>query len=133
MDGERRQFLIVGPMYVLASDYMIDESTGRFVLDEKILFSSPEYGGNPCLALFTDDDNAERFREKLDDPAIKAFPLGADMLLWFIPKIAHVFHWIVIDPRHEARSASPVPLPEFLRQLQEWDDRGRPDDPTSLD
>lgn len=65
-DPERIEFVFAFPIYVLANNYTIHED-GGFEFCEETEFASPQMvSGIPHLAIFTDEDSANRYLESCD-------------------------------------------------------------------
>ena len=129
MESEEYLFLFKFPMYVLASEYTRD-SEGKIKLDDRIQFAAPEYGGYACLALFTDEHLAEDFLEVHPDRGdMVAFPLDPDNLLTLLRRFAQNCERIAIDPYRKVRRGRQVLLHAFAESLQDWVNRGKPNDP----
>src|ERR1700687_253768 len=81
------EFVWTFPVYILATNYSMDPATESVVYNEKILFSTPEaLPGGPCaIALFTDVNLAEEFRDQ------SSGRLNLDLLPFSSPSRLKVF------------------------------------------
>jgi hypothetical protein len=117
-------FLFRFPMYVLAVDYSYNEETKDLILDDKIRFAAPEYGGKNSIALFTDQAAALEFNENVLGGAARDFSLSPDWLAEVLEFLAPRFEQVVIDPYHKGHRSKAARLPEFLSALRHYLDHG---------
>jgi len=61
--GASRNFLWSFPCYFLVANQTADPATGEIVLDDNIRFLAPSDGSEQHLAVFTDYDLADEFRQ----------------------------------------------------------------------
>jgi hypothetical protein len=98
-EPDTRPFVWTFPVYVLATNYTLGDNDS-FTFNENTRFMAPKMAdGVPHLAVFTDRDNAERYRERCDkNPDLRAFGFEPDGMLWLLDIIADDFPMMTIDP-----------------------------------
>lgn len=98
-------FVVEPPAYILASHFNTDPETGKVLFDKDILVVSPDlplYGGK-CVAIFTDLNNAETFREESPTPNLGLVHLADnEALLEFLVFARQFSRTVIFDPYHEA-------------------------------
>jgi hypothetical protein len=117
-------FIWTFPCYLLVEQYARDPDTGDVAFDEHLRFITPAHGsaGEPCIAIFTDSDLAQRYRrevQKARKPDLLEFATPAQLKA-FLERARPFYRFLVIDPKHEVLTTVRLaPIEELLPQLGE--------------
>jgi hypothetical protein len=113
-------FVWTFPVYVLATNYTLEDN-GSFAFNESTGFMAPKMAdGVPHLAVFTDRDNAERYREQCGkDSDLRAFGFELDGMLWLLDIIAADFPMMTIDPNPDRVWTRTQPISNLIDAI-EW-------------
>lgn len=113
-------FVWTFPVYVLATNYTLEDN-GSFAFNENTGFMAPKMvDGVPHLAIFTDRDNAERYRERCgEDSDLRAFSFEPDRMLWLLDIIAGDFPMMTIDPNPDRVWTRTQPLSNLIDAISD--------------
>lgn len=125
------EFVWTFPVYILAMNYTVDPATESIVFDDQIRFIAPEAwpNGPKAIALFTDSDLANEFREQspmgsqLDLVAFGS-PAG---LKAFLVLAQHAYSIVVADLNRKSRKATPFMIQEVLAAMDRLIAQGNQD------
>lgn len=119
---ETTGFLWTFPSFALATNVTIDPVTGGVLLDDNIRFIAPCMPTEQHIAIFTDSDLAEEYRELCNrDLDLHLLPLAdPEALRSFFIRARGRFRNAVIDPNPKTRIGRIVPLDDAIPQLARW-------------
>lgn len=121
---DQLEFVWTFPCYILARDFRTDPESGNVSLDVHTRIVAPDVAGdgNKHVAIFTDADLAEMFRERS--------PMAADMqpvefatpasLKAFLDAIQVNFQFAAIDLNPQTRVCRSFLIGEMLPALDRW-------------
>jgi hypothetical protein len=133
-DGfELGEFIWTFPVCVLATNFTRDPDRG-VLLDDNILFAAPEVEvGVQALAVFTDLDLAERFRDKnLHRDSLEVLPLSPKMFVKVLRRARGRYKNVVVDPNYSIRIGRLIDFEDVLSGMeQHLRDEGQQGNPSN--
>ena len=129
---EPSPYLWTFPVYVLAANITLSED-GQIILDEDIRFASPEMEpGRPDLAVFTDVEWAENFRQSLQArDTLSALELGPESLLVLLRRALSNYPYIVVNLDRQTKIGATMKTENVIAGLEGFlAGQARPSDPT---
>ena len=108
------------PLHVIVVNPTILPESNRLVFDDKLSFVAPPWGPDECLAIFTDNDLARRFRESCPDQSeLVIIGLQPKEMLALLRSYSDLFQSIMIDC--DAKSGRGIVVPNsHLVDAIEW-------------
>jgi hypothetical protein len=114
-ESDRNEFVVTFPLYVLI--YEQASHAGRqATIDKNTRFVAPVYSGKPHLAVFTDDQLAQDYRN-LCGPGVREVGFPPEPMLQLLDRVSVHFQYIVIDPNPKARLSRSAPLSELVAAI----------------
>ena len=118
---EKSPILWTFPVWVLATNITWTKD-GRFLLDEKIQFAAPESKpGRPELAVFTDAEWAENFRQSHSlREAFTALQLGLESFLGLLRRALPTYPFIMVDPDRRTDVSRSLATQDIIAGLEDF-------------
>jgi hypothetical protein len=119
------EFAWTFPLYIIVGDCNTDPDTGRTLYDDKLRFITPEAwpGGPTAIAIFTDWDLAETYRQKCQHAQslrLLDFP-GPAELKSFLEAAHNNYQVVVVDVNRQTRRAQTFYLQEVIDHMDHLD------------
>jgi hypothetical protein len=108
------------PVYVLANNYTLTAHDKIEVTIDTGWAGKRTDDGECHLAIFTDSDNAETYRQAFPLLNFRAFGMMPQQFVPLLKTVGRCFPWIAIDPHPDGREALTVLTADVVTEFENY-------------